>query len=283
MLATRGNLGANQKLKHWIIKLDCHALGLAMTGKSLEYKIMDLDVRRSLRKLDELRQVECELGAMPHAEGSCFIKFGNTHVMCTASVETQVPHFIRNTGKGWVTAEYSMLPRSTHSRMQRESAKGSVGGRTQEIQRLIGRSLRSVIDLKKLGERQIVIDCDVIRADGGTRTAAITGGYVALHMAIQSLLDKQLIKKSPITSQVAAISCGVVDGKPMLDLEYTEDSAAEVDGNFVMSGNGDIIEVQITGEERPFSKQEYDALYGLASGGIKTLLEMQRRLLKIAV
>lgn len=242
---------------------------------------MDLNIRRSLRRLDELRNIECELGCMPHAEGSCFIKFGNTHVMCTASVETYVPPFLRNTGKGWITAEYSMLPRSTHTRMQRESAKGSVGGRTQEIQRLIGRSLRSVVELDKLGERQIVIDCDVIRADGGTRTAAITGGYIALHMAIQGLYDKKLLKKFPITSQVAAISCGVVDSKPMLDLEYVEDSDAEVDGNFIMSGDGNLIEVQITGEKRPFTKAEYDQLYDLASNGISTLLGLQKQLLKI--
>lgn len=241
---------------------------------------MDLNIRRSLRRLDELRNIECELNYIKHAEGSCFIKFGDTHVICTASVETYVPHFLKNTGKGWITAEYSMLPRSTHTRMQRESSKGKVEGRTQEIQRLIGRSLRSVVELDKIGERQIIIDCDVIKADGGTRTAAITGGYIALHMAIQKLYDRKLIKKFPIKSEVAAISCGIVGGVPMLDLEYAEDSSADIDGNFIMSGNGDLIEVQITGEKRPFSKSEYDHLYDLASGGIKTLLNLQKKLLK---
>jgi ribonuclease PH len=242
---------------------------------------MDLNIRRSLRKFDELRKVECELNISPYAEGSCFIKFGNTHVMCTASVETHVPPFLRNTGKGWVTAEYSMLPRSTHTRMQRESSKGKVEGRTQEIQRLIGRSLRSVVELDKLGERQIIVDCDVIRADGGTRTAAITGGYIALYLAIKGMYDKKIIKKFPIISQVAAISCGIVDGIPMLDLEYEEDSNAEVDGNFIMSAKGDLVEVQITGEKRPFTKSEYEKLYELAGTGTNILIELQKKLLNI--
>ncbi len=242
---------------------------------------MELNIRRSLRKLDELRNIECELNYLPHAEGSCFIKFGNTHVLCTASVENYVPPFLRNTGRGWITAEYSMLPRSTNTRIQRESSKGKVEGRTHEIQRLIGRSLRSVVELDKLGERQIIVDCDVIRADGGTRTASITGGYIALHMALQGLFDKKIIKKFPIKSQVAAISCGVVDSKPMLDLEYVEDNDAEVDANFVMSSNGDLIEVQITGEKRPFTKAEYEELYRLATNGIKTLVNLQKSLLKL--
>jgi ribonuclease PH len=242
---------------------------------------MDLNIRRSLRKLDELRSVECEVGYLPHAEGSCLIKFGNTHVVCTASVEGHVPQFLRNTGRGWITAEYSMLPRSTDTRMQREVTKGKLEGRTQEIQRLIGRSLRSVVDLDKLGERQIIVDCDVIRADGGTRTASITGGYIALHMALQGLFDKKKIRSFPIRSQVAAISCGVVSGKTMLDLEYVEDSDAEVDANFVMSSNGELIEVQITGEKRPFTKAEYEELYKLANSGINNLLSMQKKLLKI--
>ncbi len=242
---------------------------------------MDLDFRRSLRKLDEMRKVECELNFLPHAEGSCLIKFGNTHVVCTASIESEVPRFLRNSGKGWVTAEYGMLPRSTGTRMQRESAKGRQDGRTQEIQRLIGRSLRSVVDLKALGERQVIIDCDVIKADGGTRTASITGGYIALHMALKKAFDTKLIKRFPIKAQVAAISCGVVDGKPMLDLEYLEDSTAQVDGNFVISSNGDIIELQITGEERPFTTSEHDELLKLAQKGVSELIEMQKSLLGI--
>ena len=242
---------------------------------------MDLNFRRSLRKLDEMRKVECELNFLPHAEGSCLIKFGNTHVVCTASIESEVPRFLRNSGKGWVTAEYGMLPRSTGTRMQRESAKGRQDGRTQEIQRLIGRSLRSVVDLKALGERQVIIDCDVIKADGGTRTASITGGYIALHMALKKAFDTKLIKRFPIKAQVAAISCGVVDGKPMLDLEYLEDSTAQVDGNFVISSNGDIIELQITGEERPFTTSEHDELLKLAQKGVSELIEMQKSLLGI--
>lgn len=242
---------------------------------------MDLDFRRSLRKLDEMRKVECELNFLPHAEGSCLIKFGNTHVVCTASIESEVPRFLRNSGKGWVTAEYGMLPRSTGTRMQRESAKGRQDGRTQEIQRLIGRSLRSVVDLKALGERQVIIDCDVIKADGGTRTASITGGYIALHMALKKAFDTKLIKKFPIKAQVAAISCGVVDGKTMLDLEYLEDSTAQVDGNFVISSNGDIIELQITGEDRPFTISEHDELLKLAQKGVSELIEMQKSVLGI--
>lgn len=242
---------------------------------------MDIDFRRSLRKLDEMRKVECELNFLPHADGSCLIKFGDTHVVCSASIESQVPHFIRNTGKGWVTAEYGMLPRSTHTRMQRESAKGKVDGRTQEIQRLIGRSLRSVVDLGALGERQVIIDCDVIRADGGTRTASITGGYIALHLAMKKAFESKMIKRFPIKAQVAAISCGIVNGQPMLDLEYTEDSTADVDGNFVMSSTGDIIELQITGEERPFTQQEHSQLMALAQKGISELIQLQKSVLNI--
>lgn len=240
---------------------------------------MDLNIRRSLRQLDDLRKIDVEINYISYAEGSCLIKFGNTHVVCCASVDNFVPPFLRNTGKGWITAEYSMLPRSTHTRMMRESTKGKVGGRTQEIQRLIGRSLRSVVDLRVLGERQIIVDCDVIKADGGTRTAAITGGYIAMHLAIARLLEENQLKRSPIISQVAAISCGIVSGKPMLDLEYTEDSDADVDANFVMSGKGELIEVQATGEKRPFTEDEFSQLLSLAKKGVAELVKIQNNAL----
>lgn len=242
---------------------------------------MDLNIRRSLRALDSLRDISLEIGYSPYAEGSCFVKFGNTHVLCNASVDSYVPPFLKNSGKGWVTAEYSMLPRSTHTRIQRESAKGRVDGRTQEIQRLIGRSLRSIINLDKLGERQIIVDCDVIRADGGTRTAAITGGYVALHLAIRNLLERKIIRTDPIQNSVSAISCGVVNGKAMLDLEYTEDSEAEVDANFVMAGGGSLIEIQATGEKRPFSEDEFSQLLALAKKGNEHIRKLQREALGI--
>lgn len=242
---------------------------------------MGIISRRSLRELDALRNIECELNYQPYAEGSCLIKCGNTHVICSATIEQQVPFFLRNSGKGWVTAEYSMLPRSTQIRTQRESVKGKIDGRTQEIQRLIGRSLRSVMQLDLLGERQVIIDCDVIRADGGTRTASITGGYIALHLAINHAIKNGIIKYNPIKSQVVAISCGIVNGEPMLDLEYTEDSEAEVDANFIMSEAGNLIEVQITGEKRPFTPAEYQALYELARKGASKLLPMQKKLLNI--
>ena len=251
-----------------------------MSNDQLVPKMMS-NLRRSLRQFNELRKVECELDYIPSAEGSCLIKFGNTHVICTASFDNQVPHFLRNTGQGWITAEYSMLPRSTDRRMQREASKGKLDGRTQEIQRLIGRSLRAAADLKKLGERQIIVDCDVIRADGGTRTASITGGYIALHMALQKLYDKKIIHKFPINSQVAAISCGIVNGSTLLDLEYVEDSDAEVDANFVMSGDRNLIEIQISGEKRAFSSQEYTSLYNVALEGIDQLLAFQRKILGI--
>jgi ribonuclease PH len=241
---------------------------------------MEIDARRSLREFDELRNIECEINFLPYAEGSCFIKFGNTHVICSATIDQGVPYFLRNTGKGWVTAEYSMLPRSTQTRIQRESVKGKLDGRTQEIQRLIGRSLRSVVKLECLGERQIIVDCDVIRADGGTRTASITGGYIALNLAIKHALAKGIIYKNPIIDQVAAISCGIVGKKPMLDLEYIEDSEAEVDANFVMSGSSNIIEVQITGEKRPFTELEYNNLFSLAKKGILELIKLQKKYLK---
>jgi ribonuclease PH len=237
---------------------------------------MQINMRKNLRNPDEMRNVSIETGVIMHAEGSCLVKFGNTHVICTATVEKQVPPFLRNSGQGWVTAEYSMLPRATNSRTQREASKGRLGGRTLEIQRLIGRSLRAVMDLHALGERQIIIDCDVIQADGGTRTASITGAYVAMHIAIAGLLGKRVIHKNPIKTQVAAISCGIVDTIAVLDLDYQEDSNAMVDANFVLSRDGQIIELQSTGEQRPYSKQELDSMFTLATHGIKDLMRIQR-------
>jgi ribonuclease PH len=236
-------------------------------------------IRRSGRAHDQMRKVELEPNYSPNAEGSCFIKFGNTHVICTATVDSYVPPFLRDKGQGWITAEYGMLPRSTSQRNQRESSKGKIDGRTHEIQRLISRSLRSVVDLKALGERQIIVDCDVIRADGGTRTAAITGGYVALFLALSKLRKNNTIKTMPIISQVAAISCGIVGGTPILDLEYIEDSTAEVDANYILSGQGGIIEIQATGEKRPFSEEEYSRLYDLAKKGVSELLKIQNEVI----
>jgi ribonuclease PH len=233
--------------------------------------------RPSGRKADQLREVTLESGVSRYAEGSCMVRFGNTHVLVTATVEQQVPPFLRNTGKGWVTAEYGMLPRSTESRNPREAAKGKQSGRTQEIQRLIGRSLRSVVDLAALGERQVVIDCDVIEADGGTRTASITGGYVALHMALAKLVKSGVLKSLPITDTISAVSCGIFQNLPVLDLDYAEDSKAEVDANFVMTGKGQIIEIQGTGEARPFSKDEFSALMQLAEKGIQELTVLQMK------
>ncbi|NBX03735.1 MAG: ribonuclease PH, partial [Alphaproteobacteria bacterium] len=211
-----------------------------------------------------------------HAEGSCLITCGGTRVLCTATVESGVPSFLRNTGKGWVTAEYGMLPRSTHSRMPREAAKGKQSGRTQEIQRLIGRSLRAVVDMKLLGERQIVVDCDVIEADGGTRTASITGGYVALSLAIKSLMKSGAIVSNPIIGQVAAISCGIYKGTPVLDLDYDEDSVCEMDSNFVLTADGRIVEIQCTAEDAPVDEAQFQALFALARGGVASLAELQR-------
>jgi ribonuclease PH len=232
-------------------------------------------IRRSGRTHDQMRKVEIELNYIPHAEGSCYVRFGNTHVLCNATVDPYLPPFLKDKRQGWITAEYGMLPRSTMQRNQRDAAKGKIDGRTHEIQRLISRSLRSVVDLKALGERQIIIDCDVIRADGGTRTAAITGGYVSLFLALTKLKNQGLIKTMPMLAQVAAISCGVVNGSPILDLEYVEDSTAEVDANFILSGDGGIIEVQATGEKRPFSEEEYKQLYELAKKGIADLMRIQ--------
>ena len=236
-------------------------------------------MRASGRAADEMREIVLEPGWSPYAEGSCLVKFGKTHVLCCATVEERVPPFMRNKGRGWVTAEYGMLPRSTHSRSAREAARGKQSGRTMEIQRLIGRSLRAVTDLEAMGERQIVVDCDVLQADGGTRTAAITGAYVALHRALSGLVEKALIPVLPLTDAVAAVSCGIVDGQAMLDLDYAEDSNAEADSNFVLSGRGGIVEVQMTAEERPVTVDEFQVLEALAARGIRELVERQRQAL----
>jgi ribonuclease PH len=222
-----------------------------------------------------MRAVTLETGVTKYAEGSCLAKFGDTHVLCTASIEERVPPWMRNSGKGWVTAEYGMLPRSTHTRTDREAARGKQSGRTQEIQRLIGRSLRAVTDLVALGERQIKIDCDVLQADGGTRTAGITGSYVALHIALGKLVTAGLLPAMPLTDSVAAISCGVCDGTPVLDLDYAEDSAAETDANFVLTGSGKIIEIQATAEGAPFDEASFSAMLGLARAGIADLTRLQ--------
>ena len=238
-------------------------------------------MRPSGRATNDLRNVSIELGYAKHAEGSAFIRFGNTHVLCTATVEEKTPPFLRNTGQGWVTAEYGMLPRSTHERMDREAARGKQSGRTQEIQRLIGRSLRSVVDLKALGERQVRIDCDVIQADGGTRTAAITGGYVALHQALATLVEKGTLSTLPILDQVAAISCGICDHSAVLDLDYAEDSTAQTDANFVLTGKGGIVEIQATAEGLPFNEHEFNSLLELARHGVDQLIALQKKTLGI--
>lgn len=236
-------------------------------------------MRKNDRSEKALRNVSIESGFSLHAEGSCLITVGNTKVICTASVDEKVPPFLRNTGKGWVTAEYGMLPRSTGSRMDREAARGGQSGRTHEIQRLIGRSLRAVIDLNALGERQIKVDCDVIQADGGTRTAAITGGFVALYFACKHLVDQKIIKTLPIKDHIAAISAGVVKGVPVLDLDYDEDSTAETDANFVMTGKGGIVEIQSTAEGEPFQLDQFQAMFDLAKSGIQDLIKLQMRIM----
>jgi ribonuclease PH len=236
-------------------------------------------MRKNDRSEKALREIKIESGFNLHAEGSCLITVGNTKVICTASVDEKVPPFLRNTGKGWVTAEYGMLPRSTGSRMDREAARGAQTGRTHEIQRLIGRSLRAVIDLNALGERQIKVDCDVIQADGGTRTAAITGGFVALYFACKHLVDKKLIKTLPIKDHVAAISAGVVKGVSVLDLDYDEDSTAETDANFVMTGKGGIVEIQSTAEGEPFQLDQFQSMFDLAKSGIDELIKLQMKVM----
>ena len=232
--------------------------------------------RPSERAPEQLRAVTMETGVNRYAEGSCLIAFGHTKVLVTASVEENVPGWMRGKGQGWVTAEYGMLPRATHTRGRREAASGKQTGRTQEIQRLIGRSLRAVVDLKALGERQVVLDCDVVQADGGTRTAAITGAWVAMASAFDYLRAEGVLKTDPILDQVAAISCGVCSDQPVLDLDYEEDSTAEADSNFVLTGSGTIVEIQATGEKRGFTRAEFDRLFQLAEGGCAELFAMQR-------
>ena len=232
-------------------------------------------MRPSGRKLDELRDVSIETDVTKHAEGSCMIKMGETHVICTATVEDRVPPFIKGTGQGWITAEYGMLPRSTGSRMRREATSGKQGGRTVEIQRLIGRSLRAGVDRLSLGERQITIDCDVIQADGGTRCASITGGWVALRIAVDKLLKSGILLNDPLISPVAAVSCGIYAGQPVLDLDYSEDSEAGVDGNFIMLENGKMIETQISAEGATYSRDDLNSLIDLAEKGASELFNIQ--------
>ena len=233
-------------------------------------------MRPSERTPEQLRPVTLETGVNRYAEGSCLVSFGNTRVLVTASVEENVPGWMRGKGAGWVTAEYGMLPRATHTRGRREAAAGKQTGRTQEIQRLIGRSLRSVTDMKLLGERQVVLDCDVIQADGGTRTAAITGAWVALARCTRYLVEEGVLATDPILDQVAAVSCGVCSDEPVLDLDYEEDSSAEADSNFVLTGSGTIVEIQATGEKRGFSRAEFERLFQLAEGGCAELFALQR-------
>ena len=232
--------------------------------------------RQEGRAADALRPISLEIEVNKHAEGSCLASFGDTKVLCTASIEEQVPHFLRNSGRGWVTAEYGMLPRSTNTRTDREAARGKQSGRTQEIQRLIGRSLRAVTDLAGFGERAIRVDCDVLQADGGTRTAAITGGYVALHLAMQHMLELSAIERLPFSDQVAAISCGLVGDRALLDLDYSEDSTAQADANFVMTGAGGLVELQATAEQDPFTRDQFEALLSLAEKGVAELVAAQR-------
>jgi ribonuclease PH len=238
-------------------------------------------MRSDKRANDELRKVKITKDYIEYAEGSCFIEVGSTKVICTASVEEKVPPFLRNSNSGWITAEYGMLPRSCKSRVLREARKGSVGGRTSEIQRLIGRSLRAVVDLKLLGEKTIWIDCDVIQADGGTRTASITGGFVALYLAFQKLIEDNAIKVNPVKTNLAAVSVGIIKDEVMLDLAYDEDSKADVDMNVIMTEPGDIVEIQGTAEGEPFSKKKMDILIKLAEKGIEDLIAIQKKVLKI--
>lgn len=240
-------------------------------------------MRLDKRKNDELRQVFLGVNFVKYAEGSCFVKFGDTHVVCAATVEEKVPPFLRNTNSGWITAEYGMLPRSTQERVDREAVKGKQTGRTQEIQRLIARSLRAVVDLKLLGERQIKIDCDVLQADGGTRTASITGAYVALYLALQKLVNQKKISKMPINDQVAAVSCGILqDNEVVLDLNYQEDSNASVDANFILTGTGKIVEVQACAEKQSFSHEQLQQMLKLAQSGSEHLIKLQKQVLGIS-
>jgi len=233
-------------------------------------------MRPSQRAHDQMRKVTLERGVARYAEGSCLVKFGDTHVLCAASLEDKPPPWLRGQGRGWITAEYAMLPRATLSRTRRESSTGKVSGRTQEIQRLIGRSLRAVVDLPRLGERQITVDCDVLQADGGTRTASITGAWVAMHDCIKWMMQRSILKDSPIRDHVAAVSCGIVKGEAVIDLDYAEDSTAETDANFVMTGAGGLVEVQGSAEGAPFSEAELLSLLALARSGIKDLIALQK-------
>lgn len=233
--------------------------------------------RPNNRPLDALRDIEIIPGASKYAEGSCLVKFGDTHVLCTASVDENVPRWMKGKGKGWVTGEYGMLPRATHSRNNREAARGKQGGRTVEIQRLIGRSLRAAVNLEMLGERQIIVDCDVMQADGGTRTASITGAWVALHLACEGLVKAGKIAKNPVTDRMAAVSCGIVEGQCRLDLEYVEDSAAQADANFVLTEAGGVIEVQASAEDTPFTADQMSELMRLAVKGIGELCDLQAK------
>ena len=237
--------------------------------------------RPSTRRPEDMRKVSLEPGVLKHAEGSCLVKFGDTHVLCTASLENQAPPFLRGSGRGWVTAEYGMLPRATNERTRREAAAGKQSGRTQEIQRLIGRSLRAITALELLGERQIIIDCDVIQADGGTRTASITGGFVALYQCISFMAGTKLIARHAIKDHVAAVSCGIYENTPVLDLDYAEDSTAGTDANFVLTGAGGIVEIQGTAEGVPFSEAEFGQLLGLARKGAMELVALQKQALKL--
>lgn len=233
-------------------------------------------MRPSKRALDQLRVVSIERAVARYAEGSCLVKFGDTHVLCTASLEEKPPTWLRGQGRGWITAEYAMLPRATHTRTRREVSSGKPSGRTQEIQRLIGRSLRAVVDLAAMGERQITIDCDVLQADGGTRTAAITGGWVALHDCLKWMRSRSIVKESPLRDHVAAVSCGRIKGETALDLDYVEDSSAETDANFVLTGGGQLVEVQASAEASVFTETHLQEMLSLAKTGIARLIELQR-------
>jgi len=236
---------------------------------------------RQNRTFQELRPISFEIGVNIHAEGSCLVKFGNTEVLCTASIDEKTPHWLKNSGKGWITAEYGMLPRSTNTRIDREAAKGKQSGRTQEIQRLIGRSLRSVVNLKNLGERQIKIDCDVIQADGGTRTASISGGFVALYQAVLLLQKNYNIQKPIIKEFIAAVSAGIVADQPNLDLDYNEDSLAQVDANFIICESGKISEIQVTGEEYFFSEKQFQLIFNLAKKGVVEIIQKQKKIFSL--
>ncbi len=235
---------------------------------------------RKDRSFNQMREISFEKNVNIHADGSCLVKFGNTHVLCLATIDEKVPHWLKNTGKGWVTAEYGMLPRSTNTRMDREAAKGKQSGRTQEIQRLIGRSLRSVVDLSNLGERQIKIDCDVIQADGGTRTASISGGFISLYLATEKLKNNYNLQKPIIKNFIGAVSTGIVENKALLDLDYNEDSKAQVDANFVICDSDEISEIQVTGEEFFFNDAQFTEMFSLAKIGVKEIIFKQKEALK---